>query len=78
MLSAGEQENRLLKRAVAILTSRQETAQAEVASLRAQLEEAQGVMREMAEALRKERVARFTAETHMRTAIEASSRGEER
>jgi len=66
-----EQENRILKRAVAILTSRQEAAGAEAVSLRQQLGAMQGMIQEMAEALRKEKLARFTAETHMRAAIES-------
>ena len=67
-----EQENRLLKRAVAILTGRlqaMEGAVAEVASLRDQVDAAQGTVRDMAEALRKERLARYTAEAHLRAAL---------
>jgi hypothetical protein len=71
-------ENRLLKRAVAILTGRlsaMEAAVAEVGPLRAQLYEAQGLVREVSEALRKEKVARYTAEAHLKTALGAPDAG---
>ena len=46
-----------------------EGAVAEVASLRDQVDAAQGTVRDMAEALRKERLARYTAEAHLRAAL---------
>lgn len=69
-----EHENRLLKRAVAILTARlsaQDAAIAELGTLRAQLSEAQAMGREVTELLRKERLARYTAEAHLREAQRA-------
>jgi hypothetical protein len=76
------EENRLLKRAVGILSGRLESAAAENAALRA----AEGCAREALrverdarlaaeEALRREASARFAAEVHLRKAIDAERGG---